>query len=96
MKKIKLDLAELSVESFTVFSSAPGGGTVNGHNNTYAGASCDPQVASCGPQTCGDFYCAIDTLNPDCSGTTTGTVGADSCDECLTIWTDSPRECPCG
>jgi hypothetical protein len=95
MKKIRLDLSKLTVESFTASSSVPGRGTVEAHA-TFGGDSCDPQVNSCGPQTCGDFYCAIDTLNPDCSGTTGGTVHADSCDECLTIWTDSPRQCPCG
>jgi len=97
MKKIRLDLATLSVESFTVPSSVPGRGTVKGYN-TFAGYSCDPMVASCGPQTCGDFHCAIATDNPDCSGATTGTLHADSCDECVTIDTFDTgfKDCPCG
>lgn len=95
MKKIRLDLSKLAVESFTASSFLAGQGTVKGHA-TFGGYSCDAQENTCGPQTCGDFYCAIDTENPDCSGTTTGTLRADSCDECLTVWTNSPRECPCG
>ena len=94
MKKLKLDLAELSVESFTTSSSASGQGTVEGHS-TFGGDSCDAQY-TCGPQTCGPAYCGLDTFNPDCSGPTTGSLAGDSCDYvCQTIWTDSPHECPC-
>lgn len=92
MKKIRLDLAKLSVESFSVSSSVPGRGTVKGHL-TEGGGTCDAQ-ASCGPQTC-VYYCVIATENPLCSGATTGSVAADSCDECLSVWTYSPLQCPC-
>ena len=95
MKKIRLDPAALSVDSFTVPTTVSGRGTIRGRSNTFAGDSCDPQIGTCGPQTCGPAYCALDTFNPDCSGGTSGSIAGDSCDECLTVWTVSPQDCPC-
>jgi hypothetical protein len=93
MKKLRLDLAKLSVESFALSAPAPARGTVKGHG-TFAGDTCGPE-ATCGPQTCGPAYCVLDTDNPQCSGGTGGSVMGDSCDECLSVYTDSPQQCPC-
>jgi len=62
MRKLKLDVDGLAVESFTTADRAPGTGTVRGHG-TFRGSTCGPEN-TCGPQTCGDLYCVIETGDP--------------------------------
>lgn len=117
MKKLKLVVEQLAVESFATAASGVAAGTVHGYG-TQVGDTCQA-VNSCGPQTCGQAYCVIDT--DGCGGTGTGGTGGsvgcptiapaftcdgctsydytnrggDSCDYCLSIYTDSPQHCPC-
>src|ERR1044072_3382600 len=123
MKKLKLEIDTLVVESFATDAIVDGMGTVRGHgpNDTAPGRNtCGPE-ASCGPNTCGDLQCVFETDNYYCAsgagtcvgcGTGTGTGpsgqmscvgcttydytagGGDSCDFCMSFYTDSPQRCP--
>ncbi|HSU16712.1 hypothetical protein [Longimicrobium sp.] len=73
MKKLKLEVEELAVESFATASQAQGLGTVRGHG-TFRENTCQA-VNSCGPHTCGNAYCVIETDSPDCGFGGTGTCG---------------------
>lgn len=119
MKKLKLQVEQLAVESFEMASSGVAAGTVYAHG-TVAGDTCQA-VNTCGPQTCGELMCVIDTQAP-CGGGGTNTcpppsnncatlnaaftcvgctsnnytnAGGDSCDFCMSFYTDSPQRCPC-
>jgi len=89
MKKLKLDADHLTVESFATAEVAAAIGTVHGHG-TAGGNTCDA-VNTCGPQTCRDLYCVIETEFP-CGGASaqcgTGTgcnpSGVMSCVGCTT------------
>jgi hypothetical protein len=88
MKKLKLDTDALAVESFPTAQAGPPLGTVHGHG-TLGGSTCDA-ANTCGPQTCGDFYCVIDTQAPCGGGGTGGTGGTNpsgqmSCVGCTTF-----------
>jgi len=92
MKKLKLQLDELAVESFTTLETASQRGTVEAHN-TFRGNTCGPEN-TCGPQTCPPAYCVIetefpcggDTLNCSAACPTPGcpATGQLSCQECTT------------
>jgi hypothetical protein len=80
MKKLKLEIEELAVESFATAAAMADIGTVRGHG-TFRGDTCQA-VNSCGPHTCGNAYCVIQTDSPDCFGTGacgTGGVGSANC-----------------
>lgn len=62
MKKLRLQMDDLAVESFTTSNAGGGRGTVEGHN-TLGGDSCGAEN-TCGPQTCGAVYCVRDTVDP--------------------------------
>ncbi|HET6229808.1 MAG TPA: hypothetical protein VFE05_06980 [Longimicrobiaceae bacterium] len=66
MKKLKLEIDQLAVESFTTSPGMEGHGTVQGFGTQF-GRTCGA-VNTCGPQTCGDMYCVIDTGDA-CGGT---------------------------
>jgi hypothetical protein len=70
MKKLRLELEQLSVESFATAAAGIPQGTVEGYG-TFRGNTCQA-VNTCGPQTCGQLYCVIDTADP-CGGG--GTIG---------------------
>lgn len=91
MKKLKLRLEHLAVESFATGAATDPRGTVRGHA-TELGASCD-LAPSCGPETCGDAYCIRHTDNLNvcgmggtggCSVGCTPPSGALSCAGCTT------------
>ncbi|HEX6749778.1 MAG TPA: hypothetical protein VF092_20975 [Longimicrobium sp.] len=75
MRKLKLDVGELAVESFTTAARLPETGTVRGYG-TFRGSTCGPEN-TCGPQTCGQLICVFETGDPmDCPATgTCGTGG---------------------
>ena len=77
MNKLKLQLDQLTVESFTTSLQAGPRGTVQAHA-TEAGNTCEG-VNSCGPQTCGELYCVIETDNANlCGGSGGCTFGCAS------------------
>jgi hypothetical protein len=93
MKKLKLQMEDLAVESFATASAAGPRGTVEAHN-TFRGSTCGAEN-TCGPQTCPPMYCVIETAFP-CGGGTAGTCppgtnttcpvsGQMSCDLCTTF-----------
>jgi hypothetical protein len=65
MKKLKLQMDDLLVESFATASAAGPRGTVEAHN-TFRGNTCGAEN-TCGPQTCPPMYCVIETAFP-CGG----------------------------
>lgn len=64
MKKLKLQVDQLAVESFTTSAPAMPRGTVEAHG-TFIDNTCGPE-RTCGPQTCGDLYCVIGTDPINC------------------------------
>lgn len=94
MKKLKLQMEALAVESFTTSQAGPPRGTVEAHN-TFRGNTCGAEN-SCGPQTCPPLYCSFgtdpmacgDTLNcptPACPQTgACATGGGFTCVGCTT------------
>lgn len=102
MKKLRLQLDELAVESFATSLAAGPRGTVAAHA-TEAGNSCEA-VNSCGPQTCGLFQCILDTENANlcgsgaCTSPGGGTAsGRMSCAGCTTFdYTVNPAHDSCG
>jgi hypothetical protein len=62
MKKLKLELDALNVESFVTHARVAHQGTVEAHA-TFRGNTCGAEN-TCGPQTCPPLYCAIETDNP--------------------------------
>jgi hypothetical protein len=72
MKKLKLQMEDLAVESFTTDGASPMRGTVEAHN-TFRGNTCGA-VNTCGPQTCPPMYCVIETGDPLACGASVGCV----------------------
>ena len=78
MKKLKLDVDALVVDSFTTRGSAALVGTVAGQEITQncggtayctLGSSCNGSCyASCGDPNCGTYYCTGDSCNQTCGG----------------------------
>ena len=68
IKKLKLHLDDLAVDSFTTSHAAGQRGTVEAHNDTWFGRTCGAEN-TCGPQTCGELYCVIGTDPVNCAGT---------------------------
>jgi hypothetical protein len=66
MKKLKLQLDDLAVDSFTTSQAAGPRGTVEAHN-TFRGNTCQA-VNTCGPQTCLPAWCVIETADPIACG----------------------------
>lgn len=108
MKKLKLQMEDLAVESFTTSARGELRGTVEAHN-TYRGNTCGAEY-TCGPQTCLPAYCVIETGDPlacDASGAcqtntcppgtnTCPTGGALSCVDCTTYdYTVNPGHDTC-
>jgi hypothetical protein len=118
MKKLKLEIEELAVESFATAEGTAEPGTVRAYA-TEMGRTCGFDN-TCGPETCGDMHCILDSQNMNlcgtggcpgptntcpppsgqmsCVGCTTydyTQLGGDSCDYCLSFYTDSPQHCPC-
>jgi hypothetical protein len=106
MKKLKLQMEDLAVDSF-VTADAPGArGTVEAHN-TFGGNTCGA-VNTCGPQTCLPRYCVLGTDPFNCGGTgldcSVGCVSAGcpvsnqmSCDTCTTFdYTVNAADDSCG
>lgn len=83
MKKLKLRMEELAVESFVTDAAARLRGTVEGHN-TLGGQTCGAE-RTCGPQTCPPMYCSFGTDPVECGG---GTLN------CPTL--NCPSNCPTG
>lgn len=91
MKKLRLALEHLAVESFATGEAMHPRGTVRAHA-TELGASCDP-APSCGPETCGDAFCIRHTDNINlcgigsggCSVGCTPPSGVMSCVGCTTF-----------
>lgn len=107
MKKLKLQVEDLTVESFTTSDAAGLRGTVEAHN-TFRGNTCQA-VNTCGPQTCLPAYCVIETGDPfACSGgcdtpacppgsANCPTAGELSCAGCTTHdYTVNPGHDTCG
>lgn len=70
MKKLRLAIEDLAVESFTTSGRTEARGTVRAHATEF-GASCD-LAPSCGPETCGNAFCIRHTDNVDVCGGGTG------------------------
>jgi hypothetical protein len=82
MRKMRLQVDALRVESFDTAAASPERGTVHGHASLYwedcyesetcpgAGWPCDPTDQSCGG-TCYEFTC-----HPGCGGTAGGSGGS--------------------
>ena len=71
MKKLRLEIEELAVESFATAEREMRTGTVRAYITEFGG-TCDPGV-TCGPETCGGAYCILDTQNANlCGGPGTG------------------------
>lgn len=68
MKKLRLEIDELAVESFATAAEMGQNGTVEAFG-TQLGHTCGA-VNTCGPQTCGQLICVFDT--DGCGG---GSVG---------------------
>ncbi len=91
MRKLRLGLEALAVESFATAERTDARGTVRAHA-TEMGATCDP-APSCGPETCGGAYCIRHTDNANlcgggsggCSGNCTAPSGVLSCAGCTTF-----------
>jgi hypothetical protein len=106
MKKLKLQLEQLTVDSFATSLSTGPRGTVQAHA-TEVGNTCEA-VNSCGPQTCGALYCIIETDNANlcggsggcsggCSVNCTNPSGQLSCDGCTTYdYTVNAADDSCG
>ncbi|HEX6911890.1 MAG TPA: hypothetical protein VF142_15915 [Longimicrobium sp.] len=75
MKKLKLEMEDLAVESFTTSPVGGPRGTVEAHG-TWIDHTCGAEN-TCGPQTCGEMYCVIGTDPIEC-----GATGAASCAGC--------------
>src|SRR5205085_3317462 len=76
------EIDELAVESFATARETAPGGTVEAFG-TVRGDTCGP-VNTCGPQTCGELACVIDTATP-CGGGTGGTGGTGGSVGCPTL-----------
>jgi hypothetical protein len=104
MKKLRLVVEELAVESFATADRTAPQGTVRAHA-TEMGASCEFEP-SCGPETCGNAYCIRQTDNVNlcgggsgaCGGTTSPpATGLPSCVGCTTFdYTANPADDSCG
>ena len=70
MKKLRLRMEDLAVDSFTTSQAARLRGTVEAHN-TFRGNTCGAEN-TCGPQTCPPMYCVIETGDPLACGATLG------------------------
>jgi hypothetical protein len=91
MKKLRLELDALEVESFEVARTEPPTGTVHGHNtatqcNTSPDRTCAEQM-TCGPNTCIQWCTlAFDTCDTICNYTQTCETECEqtcfSCDSC--------------
>ena len=88
MRKLRLDLEHLSVESFDTTRAKPGSGTVYGEQCTcYTACTC-PGCPTCDAScngTCGD------TCAASCGGTCAGATCAERCatgepDTCVYTW----------
>lgn len=100
MKKMKLDLEELSVETFDTLpgSSGKAGGTVRAYLNTEEIISCISFCEACTGDTC-------DTCAASCGGTCNtcstcggstceGTCGENTCNGCGTNPWETCPSCP--
>lgn len=77
MNKLKLQLDQLTVESFATSLQSGPRGTVQAHG-TEAGNTCEG-ARTCGPYTCGDLYCVPETDNANlCGGSGGCSVGCPS------------------
>ncbi|HET7231173.1 MAG TPA: hypothetical protein VFJ16_14265 [Longimicrobium sp.] len=63
MKKLKLQVEQLAVESFAIPAALPMNGTVQGYFGTAFGETCEA-VVTCGPKTCGHNICVFATEAP--------------------------------
>lgn len=77
MKKLKLVIEDLAVESFTTADGTAPRGTVQAHA-TEMGPTCDLDQ-TCGPETCGGAYCILHTQNMNICGGGTGGCTATTC-----------------
>jgi hypothetical protein len=75
MRKLKLEIETLAVETFEPQAPQDGHGTVRAHGltNTCPRNNTCGAVFTCGAQTCGDLYCVIET---DAFGCDDGTASA--------------------
>lgn len=73
MKKLRLQIEQLAVESFVTAQAAGPRGTVRAHATEF-GDTCDP-APSCGPETCGNADCIRQTDNLNLCGGGGGSVG---------------------
>ncbi|HEX5868784.1 MAG TPA: hypothetical protein VFY65_00140 [Longimicrobium sp.] len=71
MRKLRLEIEEIRVESFEAHEQAPARGTVNGHEPTlYETCSCDcsgqGQICTMYPWPCTDGSCVATQCLDDC------------------------------
>jgi hypothetical protein len=79
MEKLKLQLDNLSVESFDTTCEAKGHGTVRGEQATNTCPGCPTCAATCA-YTCDDATCPqCPTCAASCNGTCAGATCFDSC-----------------
>lgn len=78
MRKLRLEIDELAVESFATVSGLGQAGTVDAFGTQF-GNTCGA-VRTCGPQTCGQLVCVLDT--DGCGGGTVGCTAGCPTPEC--------------
>ncbi|HEX6370114.1 MAG TPA: hypothetical protein VF006_14430 [Longimicrobium sp.] len=78
MKKLKLQIEDLAIESFATAAQAGDEGTVVGHATQGNKYTCDPRVGTCFGYTCIDATCdktCGDTCGDTCDFTCDPAVG---------------------
>jgi len=92
VKKIRLDLSELKVESFVASGGAAGAvGTVFGMDDTNCGATCNPALDTCDGGECGwSNTCPFTNFGLSCTEYTGGPT--DFCTEVDCTFTCNPPE----
>ena len=93
MKKVKLNLDDLKVESFATTPDSLGGrGTVFGQDPTWA--TCEFQETCAPYNTCVGFTCADQTCSPGCEPSGGGTCGpVQTCFTCIGLGTCPDPTC---
>ena len=80
MRKLKLQMDQLAVESFPTSEALVPRGTVEAHG-TFIDNTCGAE-RTCGPQTCGDLICVIGTDPIDCPVVSGGLTCDQTCTTC--------------
>jgi hypothetical protein len=94
MSKLRLDLDEIQVESFTTHSGPARGGTVAAHERVTWGCPPATQDFTC-PASCnGSCGCPAPSANGTCDISCNGTCWEPTCESCMvTCNATGPQRC---